>query len=421
MTLKNKQELESLKLGEIQALFDQLKFISYKLAVQQAQVDNVIASLNNKINAQSEYNEADVVRNIAGSGTITTNGLIVTGKSTLFTSEVSFDLSDTIKTYIKVGANKREIASVESDTQLTLVSSFPTNLTTDSFYGLELPVTKEVLSGDFRFGELNNPLKQFRGFLEQGSYFLHHGRIQDPYDLVNVKYVQRQVAPAMARALNAIQRDGDIIGLEGYTADKYEYLFRNCLMTIGDPLSANSELKYYGPTTDPNHVITRNVLEGYDNAVANSDFYARWQANRSQCPTAGGMSAVCCLPPKEQTDNLGMYFQISGNGLVYLGTDPIKILVTISAFTDVSSTKSSDGSAGHSLTARIINSKRNIEYAINQNGQSHSDEHGSSATIGCSASAVIRCVKDDIIVFGVTQEQPRKPEVYIKATLTRMR
>lgn len=421
MTLKNKQELESLKLGEVQALFDQLKFISYKLAVQQAQVDNVIASLNNKINAQSEYNEADVVRNIAGSGTITTNGLIVTGKSTLFTSEVSFDLSDTIKTYIKVGANKREIASVESDTQLTLVSSFPTNLTTDSFYGLELPVTKEVLSGDFRFGELNNPLKQFRGFLEQGSYFLHHGRIQDPYDLVNVKYVQRQVAPAMARALNAIQRDGDTIGLEGYSADKYEYLFRNVLMTIGDPLLANSELKYYGPTSDPNHVITRNVLEGYDNAVANSDFYARWQANRSQCPTAGGMSAVCCLPPKEQTDNLGMYFQISGNGLVYLGTDPIKILVTISAFTDFSSTKSSDGSAGHFLTARIINSKRNIEYAINQNGQSHSDQHGSSATIGCSASAVIRCVKDDIIVFGVTQEQPRKPEVYIKATLTRMR
>ena len=98
MTLKNKQELESLKLGEIQALFDQLKFISYKLAVQQAQVDNVIASLNNKINAQSEYNNSDVTRNIAGSGTVTTNGLIVTGKATLFTTEVSFDISDTIKT-----------------------------------------------------------------------------------------------------------------------------------------------------------------------------------------------------------------------------------------------------------------------------------------------------------------------------------
>ena len=71
----------------------------------------------------------DFVSDISGTGTITTSGTAVTGSGTSFTSE----LKAGYVVYISSLREYREISSIASDTSLTLVSAFSSNVSASAF------------------------------------------------------------------------------------------------------------------------------------------------------------------------------------------------------------------------------------------------------------------------------------------------
>lgn len=120
------------------------------------------------------------------------------------------------------------------------------------------PATSNVQTGNFEYGVLNGAV--YNGVINKSSTLKHYGRISDPADVVNVSFVQKTVNPAIVLAQNAIQRNGDTVGLATGTT-RYNYLFRNCDINLGSASYPNGEVKYYGPITDLNHIATKDYVD----------------------------------------------------------------------------------------------------------------------------------------------------------------
>lgn len=384
--------IERLKIAELKALIDIIRNNVNELTLTKQNIEDIYEKLNEKVNLTSRMMEGGTTYNTLGSGVISISGSNATGTGTLFTKECA------IGNQIKVGTETQQIETILSDTSLTFIDPF-VNTYTNNVYAIIKNATQEVLTGDYSFGELNG--YPFRGIIKQGSSFEHYGRISEPYDLVNVKFLQRAVNPAMSRAQNAIQRDGDTIGLQGTNvldADKLNYLFRNTKMVF----DSTADLKYLGPITDEEHLITLGYLSDYIGSYANQDFYARWSGPKTSFTVTSAFGYNWVSPfskaPDENTSNFADYFEITNQGLK--AKKKCKVFITIDAYSDFTNAASSSGSAGIGLFGIIGNVTKNKILTQSYNHHSHSDQHGSSAAVPISCSTVVNCDINDIIICG---------------------
>jgi hypothetical protein len=247
MNLSELQALEKIQIGDIKSAIDQIKYLIIQNNQTQANLNKIFQELDTKVNLQSEYLTAlDPILKI-GSGTVSANGINVTGIGTLFTREISVGNS------IKIGTETQVVATIVDDLNLTVVSAF-TSTSVNQVYGVLKLLSKEVLTGNFEFGVTNGT--PFAGVVNQGSVFQYYGRMTDPYDIINVQFAQRLFTPAMIRAANSILRTGDTVGDASLV---YEYLFKNVNWTF----DTSSSVYYDGPITQPNHLATLKTVQDY--------------------------------------------------------------------------------------------------------------------------------------------------------------
>lgn len=237
--------IEEIRNGDLRSAMDALRGLT-KFAVDlQQQLITVKTELDKKINATSKYLDSPTTIELVGHGTIScdADSAKVIGVGTFFMKDIS------VGNLIKVGSLSRSVIGIDDDTHLTVDTIF-NNPFSNYSYNVIRHQNKETFKGMFEFGELTHDTNNveltnipFKGNIAQNSYFTHYGRISDPYDLVNVRFVQNAVAPAMARALNAIQRDGDTIGRltkktnTNNLVDPYVYWYRNCSFKFTDQCS----------------------------------------------------------------------------------------------------------------------------------------------------------------------------------------
>lgn len=265
MDLNLHAAIEKIKHGDIKSAMDQLHFLTSEIVLLNAQVENLYAELAKKVNLTSQALNGALNKTVLGSGVVSVNGTNIDGIGTSFKTECA------VGNLIKVGLESATITNIDNDTSITTNVSL--TACSNQIYAIVKNATQELLTGDFQFGELNGD--RYNGVITQDSTLQHFGRMTSPNDVVNVQFVQRAVNPAMARALNAIQRDGDIVGLETVESiyDRYNYLFRNINLILGDPSLGNTDAKYYGPIEDNNHILVKKSLDDAIFAITQKRYF----------------------------------------------------------------------------------------------------------------------------------------------------
>jgi hypothetical protein len=225
----------------------------------------------------------------------------------------------------------------------------------------------------------------------------------------------------MARAMNAIQRDGDTVGLETLNGeDKYNYLLRNLIWNF-DP---TTEAYYDGLINVSRRDSFINL--GYLNDAINNmmsvykseDFYARWEstgtagspgllaAGDRYSPFASGV-----INSREQTSNFNQYFTQTLSGLKCL--KDCKILINLSVFID--------GANYHNASFGLVATIKNTAGVIY--AESTSDAYAPTGNVGGAfsqnPSAVIQCKKDDIIIAGYNYYNYNQT-AHVRITLSRL-
>lgn len=418
--------LETIKHGDIKSAMDQLQFVNTELYSLQEQISNVYAELQKKVNLVSEYKEGLITVTKLGPGTVEVDGDFIYGVGTFFTTDCE------VGNLIKIGDETIAIDSIISDTELRTIYSFNFTSNYGVLYAIIKNATQELLTGDFQYGELN--AKPYNGVVTQGSTLQQYGRMSLPTDVVNVQFVQRAVNPAMARAMNAIQRTGDYVTGTATAALSYTFdyvsmnwlnsniafdscdvLFNSNTVTVGSETSG-SDLKYYGESGDPNNVLVRKDLTDYVGTINTDNVYARWEATGypgqaqlfSPFKSAGSST-------KQESLGFSKYFKHTVSGLECL--IDCKILITASMTTTVG--VNIYGSHNWNITC-IIKNTNGVIYAREDSG-------GNSATgniaVFChgSPSAVIQCVKGEILLAGFIQNHANNADVRVFVTLTGLR
>jgi len=312
--------LEKIKTGDLKSAMDQLRFFCSQLSNVQQDVENLYLELDKKVALEGATTVTKVGSGIISS--ITNSGTVLHGAGTLFSKEAA------IGNTIKIGSESTVIVSLDAttpDVKLTvspaLVGSY-----TNQIYAIVKAMTKEVLTGYYDFGILNG--NTFKGVVRQSSTFELYGRMSQPNDAVNVQYVQNAVNPVMVRAQNAIQRDGDIVqGLSNVNRYVYAYKYtdfnyENAKINFGNDTNAYVEVHYYGPMTDPTHMVTVQKLTDTQTAIE-TPYYATWNClentTNGQLITIGSNAIKCRfvanVPPDESTPNFMNFFDITSSGI----------------------------------------------------------------------------------------------------------
>lgn len=377
--------LEKLKTGDIKSAMDQLRYMSNEIVLLNTQVTNLYTELQKKVNLTSEKLNGAVAITKLGSGTVSTSAAIITGTNTLFQTDCS------VGNIIKIGVETASIISISSNTSLTTNIAFSTM--TNQLYAIIKNATQELLTGEFQYGELNGD--PYNGVITQGSTLQQYGRMNAPNDVVNVQFVQRSVYPAMARALNAIQRDGDTVGLATVAniSDRYDYLFRNVNMTIGDSVSGNSDLKYYGVNSNANNVATMADLADLLTTTGNTRFFAHWLA--TSVSARQGLLCGFAGTPLQQSSNFYDYFELTANGLTAKRNCNVLVIVSAQAGKNI---------GADILICEMAIKKNNIDMAYISSGYDGAGG-GIGAPVGNSLQAALSLVIGDSIAAGPGTDQ----------------
>lgn len=296
--------LEKLKTGDLKSAMDQVKFLCSQISELQQDVININTELEKKVALQSRMNDGSSTISVLGSGviaTITSSGTVLNGSATFFVKETA------IGNQIKIGSEIVTITAynaITPDTKITVTPAI-TGTYVNQIYAIIKPSTKEVLKGDFNFGELNG--STFNGYIASGSKLEHRGRMSDPNDVVNVQFVQKNINPVMVRAQNAIQRDGDTItGLDA--SNRYVYNYENTNINFGTDTNTNVEVNYYGLLDNDNSVVTKGYV---DDMILGATLSVR---NYIQYYSSGSSINLGASPTSE-LNFLDNYFIVFGTGL----------------------------------------------------------------------------------------------------------
>lgn len=419
MQLTELQILENLKNGDIRSAMDQLRLLIKQNNDTQNNIKKIFEELDKKVNLKSKYlTELNPVTEI-GTGVITVSGLDIIGIGTLFTNEIIIGNS------IKVGTETRIIDSIIDDTHATITESFTTD-SSNQVYGIVKLISRELLTGNFEFGQTN--AETFNGVINKSSTFQHYGRMTHPYDIINVQFAQRLFNPAMARAMNAIQRDGDTVGLETLNGEeKYNYLLRNLTWNF----NPTTEAYYNGLINAERRDSFVNL--GYVNDIINNVittfrtefFFARWvfEQQSSMGNTLSILGATWNSPfinGPEEHDNFYPYFSVTPTGLKCL--IPCVVEVTLDAWADFVYTGIHTPYNGSGIQGMIYNSRLNKIYTKSVDHSSASDSHASFRHFNVSCSTVIKCVKDDVIVTCIGTIPGGAPSnIHTYCSISRMR
>ena len=289
-------------------VYDEIHELAKRYSNIISSINDMRGDLNKKVNLKSEQIDGPSTTSRLGSGTVSISDTALIGNSTLFLSELS--VGDTIK----VSLYSFIIKTIDSSSYATIEN--PTNISlSDQIYSIIKPTTKEVLSGAFSFGNLENA---FQGKIGEESIFEHYGRMTQPNDLVNLNFVKRSVTPVLVLARKAIQRTGDTIeSLD--ESSPYEYIYNNCdlyynniKMIIGqDDTYRASSFEYHGVTTGDYNIITRKDLKQIvDSYTSINSSYGLVSKNYSGAPSG----ALITLTP-DINNNLTEYFTINNSTL----------------------------------------------------------------------------------------------------------
>jgi hypothetical protein len=288
--------LEKLKIGDIKSSMDQIRSLYGEVALIKQEIETLFTELDSKVSLVSRKLDGPSTVSKLGTGiiaSITSAGTVLNGTGTLFSKEVA------IGNQIKIGSETVTVTGLDSlspDIKMTvtpaLVGSYANQI-----FAIIKPATKELLKGEFDFGELNGDT--FNGVVRQGSSLETFGRMTQPSDVVNVSFVQKQTTPIMVRAQNAIQRDGDnIVGPSNL--NRYEYTFDKTTFLFGD----NSTLDFSGIIGSPTSLTTKQYVDNAFN-IATTKFYKRILGSTTY--TNGTHT---------ESSNIDDYLTVTGNGII---------------------------------------------------------------------------------------------------------
>jgi hypothetical protein len=286
--------LEKLKIGDIKSSMDQIRSLYGEIALIKQEIETLFTELDSKVSLVSRKLDGPSTVSKLGTGiiaSITNNGTVLNGTGTLFSKEVA------IGNQIKIGSETVTVTGLDSlspDIKMTVTPALVGSYT-NQIFAIIKTATKELLKGEFDFGELNGDA--FNGVIRQGSSLETYGRMTQPADVVNVSFVQKQTTPIMVRAQNAIQRDGD--NISGPLDSRYIYTFDNTNFNFGP----NVELTYEGVTSSPTNLVTRADLT----AIHNSKGFIYLKIigtafNLAQIPASG-----------DEVNFFATYFDLVGN------------------------------------------------------------------------------------------------------------
>lgn len=301
--------LEKLKIGDIKSSMDQIRTLYGEVALVKQEIETLFTELDSKVSLVSRKSEGSLTVSKLGTGiiaTVTSAGTVLNGTGTLFSKEVA------IGNFIKIGSETVTVTGIDVTTPDIKLTVTPALVGTyvNQIYAIIKPATKELLKGEFDFGELNGDT--FNGVVRQGSSLETFGRMTQPSDVVNVSFVQKQTTPIMVRAQNAIQRDGDsIIGPVG---NRYLYEFDNTDIDFG----SNVELTYNGITSNPTNLVTKANLDEVHNAKG--FIYFKFESQTINLATTPN--------PGEESNFLNNYFTLTGNS--FICNKPCLTLITAS-------------------------------------------------------------------------------------------
>lgn len=300
---------------DLRSTEDQIKKLYQQAHDLQIAIDDIKLELDSKVDliSRSQSLNSVTTSNTIGSGVISSTGIsdgtsiTFSGIGTYFTSEIAA-ANVTLTNYaIRLGAVSYPIISINNDSSLTVSGTTNISAFTEQFYSIVKPVTAEQLVGDYEFGVLNGKL--FNGRINQKSILSHYGRMADPYDVVNVQYVKNATYPILVKALQAIKRIGDSVGINSTTGTTYSYTYhnccfdfdnsvtygtatttqtaaerlalstfnfntftmnyRNCAINLGTP-DATSDVRYYGPIAVNANIVTKEYADNRASALYDS-------------------------------------------------------------------------------------------------------------------------------------------------------
>lgn len=397
MTPSELQALEKIQIGDIKSAMDQIKYLIIKNNEAQVNINKIYNALDEKVNLKSKLITVGVPILEIGSGTVSATLSTVTGTGTLFTREFIVGNS------IKIGTEIIAVASITSDTLLTVDFDFDFDYT-DQVYGIEKIINPEVLTGNFNFGVTNGDI--FNGIVNQGSILQHYGRMTNDYDVINVQYAKRLSTPAMIRAANSILRTGDYVGPDTIASpsDKYTYNFQNIVWTFDTSVQA-----YYAGAIDQadtdqarlsfiNRGYVDLKLANFDSAMRASYFGANW-INENQTGIAIASVAGATIvnlfntAPTNLVGNMSTYFTPSTSGLQCI--KECTILVSVNGFKNDTSTRNGESGCFSLIAKDSVLISKSVDLPT------HSDMHGSAATIATSCFAVVNMVAGEKLLAGI--------------------
>jgi uncharacterized protein YycO len=289
--------LEKLKIGDIKSSMDQIRSLYGEVTLIKQEIETLFTELDSKVSLVSRKLDGPSTVSKLGTGiiaSITNAGTVLNGTGTLFSKEVA------IGNQIKIGSETVTVTGLDSlspDIKMTVTPALAGSYI-NQIFAIIKTATKELLKGEFDFGELNGDA--FNGVVRQGSSLETYGRMTQPADVVNVNFVQKQTTPIMVRAQNAIQRDGD--NIVGPVGNRYTYFFNNTNIDFG----SNVELTYSGVTSSPTNLVTRANLDQVHNAKG--FIYFKFESQTINLATIPN--------PNEESNFLNNYFTLIGNSFV---------------------------------------------------------------------------------------------------------
>jgi hypothetical protein len=408
--------LEKVKIGDLKSAMDQLHFLCSEISILKENVNAIYEDLDTKVDLASAMQNGSTVVTRIGTGIIAStsdSGATLNGTGTLFTKETQ------VGNEIRIGAETTYITAVTSDVIIT-VSPALTGTYTNVIFAIIKNATKEVLTGDFNFGILNGDI--FNGTVISGSTFQMFGRMTQPNDIVNVQFVQKAVYPAMVRAQNSILRVGDTINGPTNTSgsgtvfdNNYTYKFTNCnwtfdtgIISFGDTTNAYTQLFYYGPTTNTNHVATVGYVsdiksELMDNCYANWTFASDSGSHNLITPSGQSVAVRTRFKPGISPDlyssNFSDYFSLTSQGICL--NDSLSIPTGYGVLVSISGSATwIDYTYGHKHFANCVIYKNGSLLSEGYTNIDFANADYGDAQPGSSASVTIGLVKGDYLVIG---------------------
>jgi hypothetical protein len=406
-----KPEIEVIKDVYLKSALSQIFEAFVKLQQLGITIDDIYTQLNKKVNLVSDMLDGETTAKILGPGTVTASSTNVVGTNTFFKRYMMPG------NQIQIGSEISTIDVITDDTHMTVMTPFVSSYT-DVIYSIIRDATREELMGDFNFGQLNG--EQFRGVIQEGSYLEHYGRIATPNDVVNVRYVQKSVGPAIVLAQNAIKRSGDTVGavpISGTLPTAFNFI--NCDFLFDE----HCTLRFKGVVSelDLTQVATvkyvNDMIQTHVDTYIAQLFYAQWVCDNCQSLSgAGGLWRPLSVTPFTHNTNgsqYNEYFTIGTYGLTCIKA--CSILLTMDTFQD--SYHNNSQNEGSLLVGNITQNA--IQLSAGQSFMEASNTIGSEHKPAFSCSAIIECSIGDVIACGVVGNRPGAIHAY--TSLTRLR